>query len=224
MKEKHESNKISDGIEKIKEIGFWFVDIPRTSSSSIRIELYKQYGFPFGKMNLLDQYFSSSEQVFMDHLTALQMSKMIGVNEWKKLFTFSIVRNPWDRTYSIFCYRKKKKNIPTKMSFSEYLRKLERANEETPFFEYHGFRFGAAEYLLDENNSFLINEFVKFENREIGLKKISDILKIKEIGILNLQKATPNEYDYKKQYTFKTKKIIRKIYKKDIELFDYQFK
>ena len=37
--------------QEIKANGFWFVDIPRTSSTSIRVELGQQYGPAYAKAN-----------------------------------------------------------------------------------------------------------------------------------------------------------------------------
>jgi len=76
-------------IKKILEAGFWFIDIPRTSSSSLRIELGKRFGIPYGKKNLLDSKYSS-EQIFPDHLTALEMKRIIGSDNWGKIFSFTI--------------------------------------------------------------------------------------------------------------------------------------
>jgi len=56
--------------------GFWFVDIPRTSSSAIRAELGARFGRAYGKRKAESGY--ATEQVFDDHVTAFVMREALG--------------------------------------------------------------------------------------------------------------------------------------------------
>jgi hypothetical protein len=216
------NEEFSLGISEIIKNGIWFIDIPRTSSSSIRIELGRRYGIVYGKTNLIEKEFVS-EQIFPDHLTALEMVNILGETIWNKLFTFSIVRNPWDRILSMYFYRRIKQNIPDNWSFSDYVIELGKATEKSNYFEYHGFRYGAADYILDQKNNSLVSSIIKFENRLEGLNEISKHLAISSFGSIHTQQAKPVGINYDKYYTRKTKKIIQNLYIKDIEVFNYSY-
>jgi hypothetical protein len=209
-------------IKKILEAGFWFIDIPRTSSSSLRIELGKRFGIPYGKKNLLDSKYSS-EQIFPDHLTALEMKRIIGSDNWGKIFSFTIVRNPWDRVLSMYFYRRIKKNIPENWSFSDYLYRLDNMEKHSNYFNYHGFILGASDYILDESDNILVKLIIKFEDRINGIKTVSEKLKVNNLGIIHTQISKPVNLNYRSYYNNYTKDLIKKKYQKDIELFDYRF-
>ena len=71
----------SETLLQIKRNGFWFVDIPRTSSSSIKVELGNAYGAPYGKANLIESQFST-KQTIPDHVPAVYMRTHLGVESW----------------------------------------------------------------------------------------------------------------------------------------------
>jgi hypothetical protein len=212
----------STAISTIIRNGFWFIDIPRTSSSSIRVELGRQFGSPYGKTNLLEKEYAS-DQVFPDHFTALEMMNAIGESNWNKLFTFSIVRNPWDRAVSLFNYRKIKGNIPDEWDFDMYIHKLKNATAETEYFSYHGFRLGAIDYLINEKREIIVKFIVKFENRIEDLMKLSKILKFSIPGDIMIQKASPTGMHYSKYYSDETMNIIESLYYEEIKTFNYRF-
>jgi len=212
----------------IKRNGFWFIDIPRTSSSSIRSELGTKFGMTYGKKNVIEKEYYT-KQILTDHITAEKMRDILGEATWEKIFTFTIIRNPWDRVYSMYNYRKKVKNIPETTNFKDYVHCLEQAiigDGVEPLdidFKYHGFRYGVAEFIMGENGDVLVDHIVRYENREHDLKKIATQLNFPELGKRFIQKATPSNKHYSAVYDLETKEIVQKLYKKDIEMFDYKF-
>ena len=62
------------GIFQIRRRGIWFIDIPRTSSSSIKAELGRLYGSTYAKSNIHNKGYGS-RSIFPDHLTAYKMRK-----------------------------------------------------------------------------------------------------------------------------------------------------
>jgi len=202
--------------------GFWFVDIPRTSSSSIRSELGKKFGKAHGKINILETE-HAVKQIIIDHRTAIEMRDFIGQLKWGKLFTFSAVRNPWDRIFSIYHYRKKKNDIPKQWSFKDYVYQLEKATAKSEHFKYRGYRFGASDYILGEDGKIIVDFIARYENRDEDLKVIAKRLSLKNFGKLKIQSAKPKGAHYSEFYDLETQEIIRRLYFKDIELFDYKF-
>ena len=202
--------------------GIWFVDIPRTSSSSIRAELGKKFGRAYGKRNIIEKE-HATPQIFKDHIPAREMRVLLGNSTWNRIFTFTIVRNPWDRTYSMYNYRKKINGLPQKWCFRDYVLALGTACADTPLFEYHGFRYGASEYVLGDSGKIIVDFVARYENRPHDLNALSSLIKTDTLGGLCIQKVSPNDKHYSEFYDEETKEIIRGLYKKDIELFEYEF-
>lgn len=202
--------------------GFWFIDVPRTSSTSIRTELALRYGAPFGKQNVLEQDYATTQYV-PDHMTAQQLVALLGESTWKRIFTFTIVRNPWERVLSMYFYRRKKGSIPNAWSFTEFLSQLENPAPEGGFFRYHGHRLGAADYITGEHGEILVDHIIRYEERESGLELVRQNCRFPELGRMIIQRATPEKTPYAEHYNNHTKEVIERLYSRDIELFDYHF-
>jgi hypothetical protein len=151
------------------------------------------------------------------------MRSLLGRSRWDKIFTFSMVRNPWDRTFSMYHYRRKKRNIPSEWSFRDYVCALGNATCESEYFRVHVSRYGASEYILGDEGEILVDFIARYENRRHDLNLISSRIKIDNLGELWLQKAVADERHYSEYYDSETIEIIRRLYAKDIELFGYEF-
>lgn len=202
--------------------GFWFIDIPRTSSSSLRAELGKRFGRVYGKRKVPGKE-RVHRQIFPDHMLAREMRDILGPQTWSNLFTFTMVRNPWDRIYSMYNYRKKEDSIPQQWSFSDYVHALQNAPADSEHFRFNGHYLGATDYILDENGNIMINFIARYENRSHDLKEIGTRINFDGLGRLHLLDASPKGRHYAEFYDPETKEIIRRLYAKDIELFGYEF-
>lgn len=210
---------------KVWRAGFWFVDIPRTSSSSIRIELAKKYGALHGKSNLLEKNYATP-QLLSDHLTASHMRRIIGARLWKNIFTFTLVRNPWDRLVSMFNYRKLISSVPKNMEFRDYVFALSEAKSKPLdlFNEYQKqYYYSMADYILDDDGRIMVDFICRYEKRSEDLKYIGSKLGIEGLGSMHLQAAYPERKHYSYYYDNETIEIVGKIFSKDIELLGYQF-
>ena len=210
------------GYTQILRHGFWFVDIPRTSSSSVRSELGKQFGKTHGKVNIIEKEFQTG-QIFADHLTAKEMKKRLGSFLWDRLFTFTLVRNPWERTLSIYFFRKKQGSIPGNWSFRDYVLALSEASETDKYFRYSGFRYGLADYITDESGKVIIAYVGRFETRDRDLSNIAKRLNCKELGQVSIMGASPKGKHYSNYYDEEMREIVGKKFWKDTELFGYEF-
>lgn len=75
------------------------------------------------------------------------------------------------------------------------------------------------------NPKYMINrmDYIgKLETIDVDLKKISELLEIPPIKVGHHRKHQ-KDYDYRDFYDMETKKIITKLYQKDIDTFKYQF-
>jgi len=211
------------GLAAIRKSGIWYVDIPRTSSSSIRTELSRNYGPVYGKSDLQESTFNVYPQLIPSHQTAREMHQRIGENSWNDLFTFSFVRNPWDRMLSIFQYRRVVGEINQMTSYSEYLQLFFRKpdNPESPY-HYHGYYYQAVDYLIDEFGVIMVDFVGRYEDREKDFEFIREKCNCHNLGSLHTQ-ASSSEQSYRSIYTQETQNMVSMICEKDIEAFGYQF-
>jgi len=210
-------------LSQIRSNGFWFIDIPRTSSSSIKVELGREFGFPYGKSNLTDTEFSTS-QVIPDHLPAKYMRNYLGSEVWDGLYTFTFVRNPWDRMVSMYFYRLLKGHYSEDLTFLDYIKQLKSlADGHRPaLFANYVFYLGCSDYIFDGDNS-LVSYIGRYENRESDIQKVSAAIKCPELGKLFIQKSTADKEHYSYYYDEETKEIVGNVYSNDIKRFGYGF-
>lgn len=212
--------------QNLLQDGFWFVDIPRSSSSALRSELGAHFGVLHGKTNIPEKEFATP-QTFSDHRSALQMRELFGADLWGKLLTFSVVRNPWARALSFYCYRRGKANvkIPAEWDLAEYLRHvaLARAGEVHPTLAYPPQYMTSSEFVTDAQGQIIVNEVIRFETRGPQLAQIGARIGFPGLGQRHLNQATPAETSLSASYDADAKRLVAEIYAEDCERFGYCF-
>jgi hypothetical protein len=213
--------------ESVIASGVWFVDIPRTSSSSIRVDLARRFGEVHGKKNVLGE--AGRTAVFRSHVPARLMREFIGADAWSRLFTFSIVRNPWARIRSLYHFRRLRENIPASWSLGDYVHALRHADADSPFFKFDGFRYGCVDYLMDEEGHPLVTHTIRYEERAAALARIGRQLGCAHLGRQIVQQASPAVLslmpgvDVDAAFDFETAAIIGERYHADVETYGYSF-
>jgi len=209
------------GRQVIKNNGFWFIDIPRTSSTSIRYELAQAFGSAYGKQNVTDAAYRT-RQIFGDHVTAREMSNLLGPEVWNELYKFSVVRNPFARVFSMYHYRVKNEGLNT-ISFRDYVKRLDVPSNRDGFFPFPFYRYGASDFLTSADDVLDLNCIVKYENRTAELAQVGERIGLSTLGQTWVQEATPKQQHYSNFYDSPTRRIIEKLYRKDLDLFEYEF-
>jgi len=207
-------------ISQIRKNGFWFVDIPRTSSTSIKVQLARKYGRTYAKEFIRGEK-NHTKGFFRDHLTSKHMVNFLGQRVWDDLFTFTIVRNPWDRAVSFYNYLLKiNKHDKPSLSFKEHIIDLKRIYKENNFAK-RRLRHGCYEYISD-NNEIIVDKVIRFEDREEELKEISEKIGF-ELSMTEHREKILGKKSYNEFYDNESRRIIEEIYAKDIEEFGYSF-
>jgi hypothetical protein len=174
--------------------GVLFVHIPKTAGTSISTLLNKNNLDNWNREwpRHHDPYFYLKEANSIDHT----------------VFSFSVVRNPYTRTYS--CFKQFNKANNTNISFTEYLHNILN-NIISPISP-----------LLHLTQSFYIAQ-----DNEIEIKKVYNFENLKEFEedfgwvLGNYNVGNYNTDSYINDYTEEAVEITKDIYKKDFSLFAY---
>lgn len=189
-----------------------FIHIPKAAGNSIAKKLFGTYG---GGHRTIESYI-----------------KAYGSIAVKLYFTFTFVRNPWDRLYSAYTFLRKGgmnesdadfalKNLNHLHSFEEFI--MNWLTDETIYSYYHfipQYKFITRE----DNPDKIVIDFVgRFENINDDFVYICKKLKIENTSLPHINN-TSNSTSYKDVYTQQMIEKVSNLYQKDIDLFAYKFK
>lgn len=192
----------------LKETYSIFIHIPKSAGTSISRTLYGRT---------------------VGHYRAI-LYKNISTTEYEKYFKFSIVRNPWDRLVSAYTFvvqngSKHVRPLPNEIYKSESFSTFDKfITEWLPYqnlFEIDVVFCPQYHFICDNKGKVIVDYIGKFENIDSAMEDVS-----KQLGCnINLKKlnASDRNKNYRDYYTDETIKIVSELYKKDIELFSYDF-
>ena len=137
-------------------------------------------------------------------------------------YLFTFVRNPWDRFLSAYLFLKDggindvdklaQKNLIKGRDFEEFLL-------DTPVHEIlQQVHFKRLTHFLNRKVDFV----GKYENLDADFKQLLINIKADDIELPHLN-ATRNKKHYTEYYNDKTIKAIKRLYFRDIKLFNYEF-
>ena len=172
-----------------------FVHIPKTAGSSIS-KILNDNGLDNWKREYPrhhDPYFYLKDNNEIDD----------------KVFSFSVVRNPYTRTYS--CYKQFNKANRTDISFTTYLNNIleKKISSHTPLLH-----LPQSFYVVGQGKNIQVTKLYKFEN----LKELEQDLDW-EIGSYNVGDYTKEMYSG--AYTDIEIDIVKKLYAIDFSVFGY---
>lgn len=179
---------------------FIFIHINKTGGSSVE----KALEIPF------------------DHRTALERMRKMGRKKWNKKFTFTVVRNPWDKVVSHYHYRvdTNQTNLgDNPIGFNEWVR-LTYGKQDPQYYNNPQMFMPQIDWISDETGEVLVDEIIRFENLDEEFNVILKKLGRKAL-LPHVKKSKRGSYrDY---YEPDTIEIVRNWFARDIEIFGYQF-
>lgn len=204
-----------------------FIHIPKTAGMSITsffhpgVHLHHtipNYEILFG--------WCPKRRLHMQHATAEQLieTELISIKNWEEYFKFSFIRNPWDRSYSDYLWIKNFTGI--KDSFKNYI--LKKGKFKVIFSNRSDSNF-LGDHLYPQSNFFsskgiLKPDFIgRFENFQSDIQYVLEVLDIEEKFANKINTSSKRFDHYSHFYTNFRKELVCKLYKEDIQNFDYQF-
>ena len=209
--------------DKLIQDGFWFVDIPRTSSTAIRLKLSSLFGYPHGKKFIPgnNEPVEGVESFLIpQHMPAFIMTDIVGADVWDQLRTFTIVRHPMSWAVSLWQFTIKYGNLHfTAGDFMNFLQQLEKKlqgdKEDRPVFPTSYCQTDYIRNIDDEDD--IIKDVLKYEDREqidtyLAQAFGPDFLIAEKFAITDAESYMPSEQE---------KQQVHRILARDFELLGY---
>lgn len=199
-----------------------FIHIPQAGGTSIENLLWPDIESRDAEslwMGFVKPHYNKYQTGGLQHLIAKQVREEVGRNIFDAYYKFSIVRNPWDKVISQFCYMQRRKDLreflgmKKSTSFEKYLDLIQKKE--------HIQWKKQIDFILDDNGESLVDEVFKLENLSVEMPKLSSSLGIDTHVLPHHNKGDRKAYsDY---YSDETKEIVTDFYKEDIAYFKYEF-
>jgi hypothetical protein len=209
-----------------------FIAIPKTGSSSVRSQVRgeRDYLVPHEHLNL---------QETRHLLTSFLIYKKLGNNWefpstdvpcfdeicskseeiWQNCFKFSVVRNPYARTVSLY-FRNEGIKASNEMSFDEFVERIEFASDTCVHPSRHNTQ---ADWLKDASGNIAVDKVYKLEDLHKNMDELSSLTKINMNNrYLNINKLSKSS-SYRDLYNEWSKRKIENIFYEDIEKFKYTY-
>jgi hypothetical protein len=160
---------------------------------------------------------------YLQHITMADIHALYPERPFADYFSFSIVRNPWDRLVSTYVHQDghllrtaRARGIELEgLTFDDYVRAVSEL-QHAHLQEQH-------EYLVDEHGKPAVDYVGRFESLAAAFGEICRQLGIHEVLSHEKKSTQRKSKDHRSYYSPETKKIVEKRYARDIEFFGYDF-
>ena len=214
---------------------FLFIHIPKTGGSSLRRALnrataWEAYYVPLQIVRRVCQLTTYRiGSVLPRHGCAVAARDTVMLEHFLAYHKFAFVRNPWDRLVSSFKHLERERQDvlgPRKIrTFHEYCDwvlnpDLGDLGRRTTLI--HGFRRTQTEYLTDHDGKPLMDFVGRFERLESDFERILARLNL-SASKLGHRRRSQRVSDYRCYYDDHTAELTAHFYRRDLELFGYEF-
>jgi hypothetical protein len=178
----------------------YFVHINKTGGSSIEVAL----------------------ELPMEHKTAQQKIKEVGWDAWRSAFTFSVVRNPWDKVVSHYCFRVATNQTGLgdgHLSFGDWVRKCYH-DQHPRYFDKPMMFMPQLDWLTDQDGQVLVDFIARYERLSADMELVQE--RIGRQFVLGHYNKTLRQ-PYRNYYDDDTRSVVQDWFARDIEAFGYAF-
>jgi hypothetical protein len=178
----------------------YFIHINKTGGSSIEVAL----GLP------------------MEHKTALQKIDEVGLDAWAAAFTFCVVRNPWDKVVSHYCFRVATNQTglaDAHLGFDDWVRACYRDRDQR-YYDKPMMFMPQLDWITDRDGCVLVDFVARFEHLAQDMERVKETTG-RQFALEHLNKT--HRRHYRSYYDEATRTIIGDWFKRDIDAFGYVF-
>jgi hypothetical protein len=203
---------------------FIYIHIPKCAGKSITKALRQK--------NVLLEFLGPTLQMhsaqydisdmWLHHLPASSLRRILTTEIWETYFKFAFVRNPWDLVVSYYHYHRKE--VAESPEFLQHWPQIaDRFRRTKNFIEWVHTGLYIQPYvnfLTDAKGEMLVDFVGRFETLQEDFRKICE-----RIGLqahLGHENKTEHGH-YREYYDEATKELVNTRFKRDIEVFEYEF-
>lgn len=152
-----------------------------------------------------------NDPFYKPHMNCDEVIKGVGFDIWDNYTKITNIRNPWDLAVSMFHWRLRKFPKWEQIGFQGFLESKDIQ---------HNMRGNSKVWSYQNQFNF---EYIKFESLEEDILKVCKKLEIPTPNFILGNYKKINRKPYQEYYNEITKELVGKIYKKEIEFFNYKF-
>ena len=181
-------------------------------NSIIFIHIPKTAGFAIGRC--LRDIGALKHGYGFSHVIARRIVKQCD----SKCVIMGVVRNPYDRLYSIYeFYRKKRTDIKKNVTFENFIMNYKN-------YEKYEWADTCYNYLTNKDGKLMTTDIIKFENLQTEYNMFCKKYNIENNLIeRNKNDLKDNNVRWDKLYTEEMQKEVNRIFKNDFETFNYSY-
>jgi len=156
------------------------------------------------------------------HRTARELIEECGRDAWDRLFTFAVVRNPWDKAVSHYHYRVQTNQTGLgnrHLDFRAWVRESYGARNPV-YYDKPKFFMSQMEWITDADGTVLVGFVGRFERLEADFQEICRRLN-RSASLPHLKRSV--HQDYRAYYDSESANIIADWFRRDVEHFGYRF-
>ncbi len=157
------------------------------------------------------------------HRTALEFIELMGPRRWEDTFTFTFVRNPWDKVASHYRYRIKTNQTGLgvdPISFTDWVRRAY-GDRDPRYFDQPRMFMPQSRWVCDEDGALLVDFVGRFEQLEDDFAEVCRRLG-RRAELPHLKSSSAGR-DYRDLYDAESVEIVRDRFAEDLERFGYSF-
>lgn len=153
------------------------------------------------------------EQPTHDHRTVQEYRQLLG-DRYRDYFSFTIVRNPWDKMVSQYSFNAHKW-VPEGTTFAEYIRLFAAGERISRYSPFH------LPCITDAEGAIAVDYIGRFEALEDSMRHVYEQLGLPYRKLPHENRS--NRKDYRLYYDDESAQIVGRLFKDEIELFGYGF-
>ncbi len=198
-----------------------FVHIPKTGGTSMEDVIWPG---PRAEselwMGFVKPFHNKYQTGGLQHLKARQIRAEVGWEIFQSYFKFTIVRNPWDKAVSQWCYLSQRPDLQAYLGLSadaplaEYL--------EAAALSDHVQVMPQVDFIRDDKDQLLVDMIGRFETLGQDAQIIFQKLGLEDAALPHTTRSSRRP-DYRPYYDDGTRQRVGDLYARDIAAFGYEF-
>jgi hypothetical protein len=157
------------------------------------------------------------------HMTAAECIGVLGRERWDSLFSFSFVRNPWDKVVSHYHHRVKTNQTglgENPLEFNDWVR-LSYGENDPRYYDKPVMFMPQQDWLTDVQGNQAVRYIGRFESLQRDFDEVCTLLGLGRKVLPSVRKSVRSSYQ--SYYNPQTREIIAGWFEKDIKAYGYSF-